>query len=600
MNQYVEKSESGSKKFWRIVFGTMVGIFISSMLVSILSLFMMIGMIASISAGDKTTMVKENSILKIDLPYPISERTIENPFEELGFENFSNTGIGLNDILASIKYAAGDEKIKGIYLNVSQVAANPASIEEIRNALSEFKKSGKFVYAYSEVYSQSAYYLASVADKVFINKKGDMEFKGIALQVMFFKGLLDKLDIEMQVIRHGQFKSAVEPYILDKMSEANREQMEVLCKSMWQNMIDNIAKSRNIPIDSLNYYADNLLPTNPDDAVNKNLVDYAVYYHAFEDSLRSLISVKPEDKINYISLVNYKKSVKINKPKTEDKIAVIYAVGEIIDGKGDDETIGSETLCKEIKKAYEDDDVKAIVLRVNSPGGSALASEIIWNEIEMAKKAGKIVVTSMGDYAASGGYYISCNSDAIVAQPNTLTGSIGVFGIIPNVQQFLKNKLGITVDVAKSNAHSDYYTGVRKLDDIEYKKIQIMIEDIYATFTQRVADGRKMEISKVDEIGQGRVWTGANALEIGLVDKIGNMDDAITLAAKMAKLDTYQIKYYPEETDWLTKFLNKNSDDAMAQIKAEMGKLYESYDALRKVSEMSGIQARMPMTFTIE
>ena len=596
---YETKQESGAKKFWRIVFGTMVGLFFSSIIVSFLSIFFMIGIVAAVSSGTSSTVIDKNTVLKIKLDCDITERTADNPFESMNLGAYSNSSIGLNDILKALKAAATDDRISGIYLNVYDVPAAFATVEEIRNAIIKFRESGKFVYAYCEGYSQRGYYLATAADKVFLHEKGEMDFRGLAMQIMFYKGLLDKLGVEMQVIRHGQFKSAVEPYILDKMSEANRLQMETLCNSLWETMSENLAEARGMDIDSLNYFADNLIPLNAQDALNHGFVDGILYSRDFEDTLRNLMNIEADKDINSISLSEYAKNCPAEKVKGSDKIAVLYAVGEIKDGKGSDEVIGSETLCKAIRDAYQDKDVKAIVLRVNSPGGSALASEIIWREIEAAKAAGKIVVTSMGDYAASGGYYISCNSDLIFAEPNTLTGSIGVFGMLPNVQNFLKNKLGITVDVVKSNAHADSYTGMRKLDAVETAKLQATVEECYATFTGRVAAGRKMTVEAVDEIGQGRVWTGKDALRLGLVDKLGHIDDALAAAAKMAKLTDYSVITYPKQKSWFENIFD--TDDKSAQIlQRELGDLYEPYAALRNIVEAKGIQARMPMELIIE
>jgi protease IV len=593
------KPETGARKFWRIVLGTMVGFFFSCFIVSFLSFIFMIVMIASFSK--ETTPVKENSILKLTLQNEIVERSIPSPFDNLDLGESYNTYTGLNDILSCIKTAAKDDKIKGIYLNVSNIQARPATVKEIRDALLQFKESGKFIYAYSENYSQNGYYLASVADTVAMNMKGNLDLRGLAFQVMFYKGLFEKLDIDMQIIRHGKYKSAVEPYFLDKMSEANREQMTLLSSTLWQTMLDNIVKSRKISADSLNKIADNLLCGTAQNAIDLGLVDRLCYYGDVEKTFRQLLGSAENNDINYVSLSDYKKTLSGIKINTADKIAVVYAVGTIVDGKGNDDQIGSESLSKAIRKAYMNDKVKAIVLRVNSPGGSALASEVIWKEIENAKKAGKVVVASMGDYAASGGYYISCNADAIVAQPNTITGSIGVFGVIPSFQKFLKEKLGVTVDVVKTNAHSDYATGLRSLDETEVRKIEIMIEDIYSTFTQHVADGRKMDIAWVDSLGQGRVWAGADALKNGLVDQLGTMDDAIALAAKLAKVSDYGIEYYPKQKDWFTKILEGDHDDAVAKtIKSEMGDLYYTYEGIRQVMDSKGVQARMPMEIVIE
>lgn len=603
MNQeYIQapvKTESNAKKFWRVVFGTVVGFFISCIIISILSLIMMVSMLSSLS---DQPVINDNSILKLTLNRPIQERVADNPFEELGaLDDYYNTAIGLNDILKCIETAAVDPQIKGIYLNLSSISASPATLKEIRDALVQFKTSGKFVMSYSEIYSQSAYYLSSVADQVYLNKKGVIDFRGVAFQIMFYKGLLEKLDLDMQVVRHGQFKSAVEPYLLDKMSEANRTQMTLLSNTIWNTMLQDINKSRNISIDSLNLIADHLLCQSAEEAVSLKLVDQLCYKNEFENVLKSSLSLADDQDIHCVTLSEYKKIVRNQIKTSSDKIAVVYATGEIVDGKGEDDNIGSETFCKELRKAYQNKNVKAIVLRVNSPGGSALASEVIWNEIELAKKSGKIVVTSMGDYAASGGYYISCNSDAIVAQPNTLTGSIGVFGMIPNLQNTLKNKLGITIDVVKTNEHSDYGSGFRKLDEVELQKLQVMVEEVYGTFTQRVADGRGLTVEQVDEIGQGRVWAGADALNIKLVDQLGTINDAIALAAQMAKISDYSIIYYPKQTDWLTQLMQKDDDTAIkAALKAELGDLYYTYEGLKHIMNAEGIQARLPMEMVIE
>ena len=602
MNEYEQnnssygKPETRSRKFWRVVFGSMLGFFFSMILVSILYMVMLISMIGTLaSASKETTTIKNNSVLQLNLNQSVAERVIETPFDKF---NTYNAQIGLNDILACIKNAATDPKIKGIYLNSATVGASPASVKEIHDALLEFKKYGKFIYAYSDVLAQNGYYLASVADKIILNPAGSLDFKGYAFQVMFYKGLIDKLDVDVQILRHGQFKSAVEPYMLDKMSEANREQLTVLSNSLWKVFVDDISAARKIPADSLNAIAENLLCATPEDALRLKMVDQLGYPGDMEKLLKSKLNVGEDDDINFVSISKYKKSI-IENTKAAAKIAVVYAVGEISDGKGDNSRgIYSESFIKEFKKAYKDNDVKAIVLRINSPGGSALASENIWREIENAKKAGKIVVTSMGDYAASGGYYIACNSNYIIAQPNTLTGSIGVFGMIPSFQNLLKNKLGITVDVVKTNQHADYGTGLRPLDEIEMSTIQTSIEQIYSTFTKRVADGRKMTVAQVDSIGQGRVWAGVDALNLGLVDKLGNIDDAIAKAAELAKISNYSIVYYPKQKDWFT-LLFSNDDELEAALKTKLGSLYFTYEGIDHVLNQKGIQARIPMEITI-
>jgi len=562
---------------------------------------MMISMLASLSfsSNTNTESISNNSILKLDLKQPIQERVIDNPFAKYGFSNYYNTAIGLDDILAAIKSASTDSHIKGIYLNAATASASPATIKEIHDALLQFKKSGKFIYAYSDNYAQNGYYLASVADKILLNPAGNLDFKGYAFQIMFYKGLLDKLDVDVQVVRHGQFKSAVEPYVMDKMSDANREQMTALVNSLWGTFVGDISASRKLSATELNYIADHLLCATAKNALQYKLVDQLGYPGDIENMMKKQLGVTGDESLNIVSLATYKNNIKIVH-NGSNKIAVIYAMGNIQDGKGNNwQGIYSESFIKQLRKAYHDEDVKAIVLRVNSPGGSALASENIWQEIEMAKKAGKIIVTSMGDYAASGGYYISCNSDYIVAQPNTLTGSIGVFGMIPSLQNFLKNKLGVTIDGVKSNAHSDYGTGFRPMDETELATLQTSIEQIYGTFTKRVADGRGMKIEDVDKIGQGRVWSGKDALAIGLVDKLGSIDDAIAQAAQLAKISDYSLEYYPKKTDMIT-LLFSNEDDIDAALKAKLGSLYFTYQGYNQIMQQSGVQARMPMEIFIQ
>ena len=592
-----KKPETKARKFWRVVFGSMLGFFLSTILVSFLYLFMMIGMIATLSkSSTDTVQVKDNSLLKIDLAQSISERAVSTPFDDFaGYES----SIGLNDILAALKEAGGDPKIKGIYLNLSNVAASPATLKEIHDALLQFKEYKKFIYAYSDAYSQSGYYLASVADKVVMNPTGNLLLKGYSFQIMFYKGLLDKLDVDVQVIRHGQFKSAVEPYILDKMSEANTKQMTALVNSLWECTANDIAAARGISLDHLNQIVDNLSCFNPDSALKMKLVDKLAYAGDMEKMLKTKMGVGENAKINVVSLKSYAKSIRKNE-KAGDKIAVVYAVGNINDGKGDnDQGIYSDSFVKDFRKAYQNKDVKAIVLRVNSPGGSALASEVIWHEIEQAKKAGKKVVTSMGDYAASGGYYISCNSDFIIAQPNTLTGSIGVFGMIPSIQNTLKNKLGVTIDGVKSNEHSDFLSGYRALDAAEVDVMQQNVEQTYALFTKRVADGRKMTVAAVDSIGQGRVWSGKDALAIGLVDELGSLADAIDKARELAKVPHAPVVYYPRQKSFFEKMFNKEEETEMA-LRAKLGDLYFMYEGMRNVLESSGVQARMPMELYIQ
>ena len=595
------KGESKTRKFFRVVFGSALGFVLASVIISFLSILMMIGMVATLSSSD-TEKIENNSILELTLNAPIDERAAQNPFADMDIPYYNTNSIGLDDIIASLENAAKDDKIKGISLNIKSVGASPASLEEIRGALIKFKESGKFVYAYSDSYTQGAYYLASAADKVFLNPKGEIDFRGLAFQIMFYKGLIDKLDIDVQVVKCGKFKSAVEPYLLNKMSDANREQLTVLGNSIWGKMLEDIATSRNITVEQLNNVADSMLILKDiNNAIAMGMVDAFCYPTDYRNTLKKEIGVKDDEPLNLVSLASYRKSFKEDLGKGDDKIAIIYAVGQINDGKGSDNTIGDVTLCKEIRRAYKDKDVKAIVLRVNSPGGSALASEIIWNELENAKAAGKKIVTSMGDYAASGGYYISCNSDAIVAQPNTLTGSIGVFGMIPSVQRCLETKLGVTVDVVKTNAHSDMST-LRAMTEEEYNLMQGMVDQTYDTFLTRVSDGRGLTKAQVDSIGQGRVWAGTDALQLGLVDKLGNMKDAIALAAKLAGTDSYKIVYYPEKKEWFETLFNKDKEEKeiSAAIRSELGDLYPTYNALQQIIKSKGVQARIPMEIVIE
>ena len=597
------KKESNNRKFMRVVLGSMTGFILASMVLSVLSVLFMIGIISVAASFNKET-IDNNSILELKFNSPIEERATENPFADLDLGSYGTNTIGLDDIIYAIKNAANDEKIKGISLNVTNLQASPASISEIRDALLQFKKSGKFIYAYNNIYSQNGYYLASVADSVLLNPKGEVDIHGLAFQLMFYKGLIDKLDIDVQVVKCGKFKSAVEPFLLNKMSEANRQQMSVLGNSIWGKMVNDIAISRHITAEDINCIADKLLLNNANDAKKYGLIDILLYPSEYTQFLKNKIGINKNDNLHLVSLSTYRKSFDLPKGKGSDKIAIIYAIGEIIDGKGNASTIGDATLCKEIRRAYKDDHVKAIVLRVNSPGGSALASETIWNEIENAKNAGKIVVTSMGDYAASGGYYISCNSNAIVAQPNTLTGSIGVFGMIPSFQRCLENKLGISIDVVKTNEHADAMTGFgRTMTTEEYLHMQASVDEIYDTFLTRVSTGRNLPKALVDSIGQGRVWTGTDAINIGLIDKLGTIEDAITLAAEMASLTEYKIVYYPQKDEWFTKFFNQDKDNdqiSVTALKNELGEFYPTYMALKNISQMRGIQARIPIEISIK
>jgi protease-4 len=546
--------------------------------------------------------VKNNSVLTITLSGNIMERGEDNPFDNTAFSNLATSATGLDEILNCIYSAANDPKIKGISIEITPpVSAGYATLKEIRTALENFKDSEKFIYAYSQSFSQSAYYIASVADKVYMSNYGHVDLKGLSFQLMFFKGLIDKLDIDIDIIRHGTFKSAVEPFMLDKMSPANREQMTLLVNNFWDVYTKDVAAGRNLSVELLNRIADQLLSLKATDCVELQLIDGILFPNEYQSFLSAELGLAENEKINTTSINNYKKTI-INKQKAGN-VAIVYAFGNIIDGKGNDKNIYSDIICREIRKAYKNDKVKAIVLRVNSGGGSAMASEMIWKEIELAKAAGKIVVTSMGDYAASGGYYIACNSDYIVAQPNTLTGSIGVLGIIPSLQKMMKNKLGITIDVAKSNPHADYMSGIgRPLDELEMKRLTTMIEDVYGLFTKRVSEGRNLPIEKVYEVGEGRVWSGMEAIKLGLVDQLGCTEDAVAKAAELANLTEYGIIQYPQQQDFFTKLLSKNLDSDIKierAIQQQLGDLYFTYKGLKTITESSGVQARLPFEIII-
>ncbi|MCL1850726.1 MAG: signal peptide peptidase SppA [Bacteroidetes bacterium] len=594
------RPESRSRKFWRIVFGSLVGFFLANILIVFLSIFIALGMVATLTTTS-TPMVKNNSILKIALTGNIEERGEDNPFENTGLESYGTTSTGLDDILNCIAKAANDPNIKGISVEIeAPVAAGAATLKEIRDALEKFKNSGKFVYAYSEFFSQKAYYVASAADKVFVSPLGHVDLRGLCVQLMFYKGLLDKLDVDVQIARHGTYKSFVEPYIQDKMSPANREQMTLLVDHFWNVFANDIARNRNISVESVNLFTDQLLGFNPKTCKAHQLVDEIMYPVEYQDMLHEKLGIDKDAKMNTVTINSYRKTAGV-KEKAEN-IAIVYAFGSIYDGKGDDKNIYSENICKEIRKAYQNNKVKAIVLRVNSGGGSAAASEMIWKEIELAKAAGKKVVTSMGDYAASGGYYISCNSDYIVAQPNTLTGSIGVLGLFPSLQKMLKNKLGITLDVAKSNPHADYLTGVgRPLDELEMKRLTSHVEEVYEIFTQRVADGRNLPIDAVYKIAEGRVWSGTEAIKIGLVDQLGTIEDAVAKAAELAELSNYGIICYPKQQDFFTRLFSKLDDETKIEqaLQQQLGDLYFTYKGIKTITDSKGIQARIPFEIVI-
>lgn len=589
-------------------FGSMLGSFLGAIIGLVIIFFIMVGIVAGIMKSVKTKStehIDNNSILELKLNYAIPERTPESPFN-FNFDDNSpvRETAGLSDIVASIRHAATDSKIKGIYLNLGDIPAGISTIETIRKALKDFKtSSGKFVIAYGVGYSQKSYYLASVADKVYLYPEGEVFLKGLSVELMFYKNALDKLGIQMQVFRHGRFKSFVEPYIMDKMSPDNKLQLRGLISSIWGDMLSSIAESRHLTVDALNQMADSLSVGSAKEALNYKLVDSLLY----PDQVKTILdnmgkgSVnKSDDDVSFVGVDEYRRSFSdVNFGSR--KIAIIYANGDIIQGQGDDETIGSTRISKAISQARLDPEVKAIVLRVNSPGGDGIASDIIWREVELAKKD-KPVIVSMGDYAASGGYYISCAATKIVAEPTTITGSIGVFGLLPDAKGLLEDKLGITTDTVSTNTHSAAPSIAYPLETREAVVLQNAIEDFYHTFLSRVAEGRNMTIANVDTIGQGRVWSGAQAIKIGLVDTLGSLRVAINIAARKANLGTdYSIEELPHQINPLHKLL-KNFTNASVEslLQGKLGDMFKPVSDITRLQDLKGVQARLPYEMNIQ
>jgi len=590
------------KQFFGAFFGSCFGILVTGVVVAVIFVYAIFGAFkdAINAGGSNLKIVKENSVLRLDLNGEIKERGFKNPFHDLDLGPYLPKGsLGLNEILINLKNAKTDEHIKGIYLEISNPVAGFATIEELRNALIDFKTSGKFIYAYAEGYSQKAYYLASTANKIYLNPQGELEVKGLSSQMMFFKKMLEKTSMEIQVFRHGKFKSAIEPFMLDKMSEANRAQVETYLGSIWGQMTQGIESSRKISVKEINSIADNLSIRSPEDAIKYNFVDDLKYEDEVFSVIKKELKIEETAKIKFVSLSDYNGS-NAKTETTKDKIAIIYAVGEIESGEGDDDKIGSNRIAKAIKEARLDNTIKAIVLRVNSPGGSALASDVIWRETVLAQKS-KPFIVSMGDVAASGGYYISCAADRIFAQPNTITGSIGVFGIIPNAQKALSEKLGITIDTVNTNKHSDVGTILRAATSTEYQYIQHGVERVYDAFITKVAVGRKTNKQNIDSVGQGRVWSGKDAIAINLVDELGGINDAIAYAAKQAKIANYNIINLPKQKDPIMELLGKTSDEVETKVmKANLGEQFIYMKQLKNVLTLKGIQARLPFEMIIE
>lgn len=584
------------KQFFKYVFATIIGV----LLCLVIFTFVIIGIISS-AGKDKKTEAEANSVLRLSLDYAIKERTSSNPLSGIPFLNLSvKKTPGLNDILSGIKRAKTDSNIKGIYLDESYMLSGQATTEEIRNALIDFKKSGKFIIAYGEIYTQGAYYLASVADKIYLNPKGIFEFRGFHSQYTFFKGALEKLGVEVQVIKVGTFKSAVEPFILDKMSDANRLQVNSYLGSLYGYFLTGISKSRKLNKDSLFNIANDLKVKYPEDALKYKLVDGLKYKDEILDELKQRSGTEKDDNLNLVELADYNQpDDDKNTSSSGTRIAVIYASGDIGGGEGDDNSIGSEGISKAIRKARLDKKVKAVVLRINSPGGSSLASDVLWREVVMTKKV-KPIIVSMGDVAASGGYYMACAADSIFAQPNTITGSIGIFALLPNLQNFFNQKLGVTFDGVKTGKFADLGDVSRPLNPAERTILQDQVNRGYLDFTNAVANGRKKPQKYIDSIGQGRVWTGAQAIKIGLVDRLGNLQDAINSAAAKAKITDYKLVAYPEQKTLLENFGSGIAAEAKTyMLKQELGQGYRYYNDLKTILKFNGAQMRLPYTLDI-
>jgi protease-4 len=589
------------KDFLKYTLATVTGLVITSVLLFFVGIMVFAGIAASSSP---TIEVKDNSLLTLNLDGNLSERVLDRPWTK--FFGNDNESIGLNEILSAIKKAKDNKDITGIYIQAKSLNGSFASFQEIRDALADFKKSGKFIVAYSDAYSQGLYYISSVADKIFLNPQGSIAWKGLASQMMYFKGLFDKLGIEYHVFKVGAFKSAVEPYTSTSMSDANRLQMNELLGALWNKIVSDVSASRHISKEALNSIADkgSVMYADAKNSVTAKLVDELMYKADVKDYLKKRMKIDKDDDINVLGISDM---ANVENTKSKDKsgneIAVYYACGTIVDQApsssiGED-MIVSEDVISDLEDLREDDDVKAVVLRVNSPGGSAFASEQIWHAIEQLK-AKKPVVVSMGDYAASGGYYISSGANKILAEPTTLTGSIGIFGIIPSVTK-LANKMGLTFDGVKTNAMSDIGAFGTNMTPEEKSLIQMEVANGYRTFVSRCAKGRKMSVEAIGKIAEGRVWAGEKAVKLGLVDELGNLDKAIKIAAKLSKISEYTISSYPEEPSIISELLKEKPDNYIEAklLKSKMGSYYQAFSFFNTLQEQDAIQARMPFFLTI-
>lgn len=588
------------KDFLKIMLATVCGIIVTGVIFSIFGILMLVGVMAAGTEGE--TVVKENSVMVLKLNGILDERSQENPLELLGGSELAT--YGLDDILASIKKAKENDDIKGIYIEGNALAGGFSSLQEIRNALIDFKESGKFIIAYADSYTRGVYYLGSVADKVMLNPKGMVEWTGLAAQPIFYKDMLAKVGVEMQIFKVGTYKSAVEPYINKEMSPANREQVSAFLGSIWGNIIGEVSASRGISADSLNALADRgLMFAQAEELVKCGLVDTLIYKNDVRKYLKQRMDIDEDDDLNTLGLkamTNVKKNVP--KDKSGNIIAVYYATGAIDDASNPDPNSGinSAKVIKDLRRLADDDDVKAVVLRVNSPGGSAYGSEQIWYAVEQLKKE-KPVIVSMGDYAASGGYYIACGADTIVAEPTTLTGSIGIFGMFPNAQE-LTRKVGLDFDVVKTNQYADFGSMYRPMNESEKSLLQQYIDQGYDLFLTRCSEGRGIDKASLDKIAQGRVWTGEMAKDLGLVDVLGGIDTALDLAISKAGVEAYTVSTYPKKLSFFETLLNT---DAPGYLKAHLldgnvGEWYRQFSLLNNLEQQDRIQARLPFELNIQ
>ena len=583
------------KDFLKYTLATIVGIMLTSIIITIISIVSIAGMVASEGASGS---VPKNSILRIKLQGEIVERAGEGTPMDI-FSQDEDPTIGLDQALEALKKAAKNDKVKGIYLEAGSLAAYPADLQELRRAIEEFKESGKWVVAYGDDYSRGAYYLCSVADELYLNPSGMIGWSGMSSQPMFYTGLLKKVGVKMQVFKVGTYKSAVEPFINTEMSAANREQVQSFLGSIWNNMVKDVSKSRKLSVETLNALADSSMLSEANVYVENKLADKLGYLSDLKNALRERMELDEDDDLTFTTLAEVATSDDLG-DKVDEEVAVYYAYGEINDVRGgsfgfdQEHSITTKETITDLQKLRKDKDVKAVVIRVNSPGGSAFASEQIWHEIQLLR-AEKPVVISMGAMAASGGYYISCGANKIFAEPMTLTGSIGIFGMIPDASELLTEKLGLSFDVVKTNAMSDFGAMGRPFNAGESAKMQAYINHGYELFTGRVAGGRGMAQDSVKAIAEGRVWTGEQALNIGLVDKLGNLDDAIEEAAKLAEIEKYTVGRYPSPTPWYMSLLDKEKNGYMeGKMRAALGEYYPAFALIRRVGKMDPVQARMP------